>query len=275
MAAKTKKAPAAQREENQKPTYSREESTKYLAEQLTKVINGEKIGKGYAKVAGYHDSRRNCLTQSGLERFGEEKALVDLHTKNAEQYPERAKQIMTEHKDLLMKMFNGPANVKSLSKPEYASVGDVLEQPLRQRNEKGGLIYEAYKVAKENDMTDLIDASQKYREKVRTQVLAPLYMAQVYVAKEQGQAVSQDDEKALKEGISVTQDGKKVNKPFVDRGTLTPTAVNLLKGARKSLGGAKSKVINNAIQISDNKSRRRQIAAPRPKKEEKDVEMEA
>lgn len=277
--AKTKTAPAAPAA---KPT--REESTAYLAGVVTNLIAGKRVDERDYKLAiGYIDGRRGGLSQTGLNRFADVAEVKAAHDSARAAYPAKAKAILTENKDILMKLFTAKPGQKSVTKEEYAKVAAVLEEPFSRGDEKGGLISGeyaknaetgkrecvvpgAYEVAKEIGAQDLIDAAAKYRETVRVHVLSPLYLAGIYVRQNAAKPVTPDEKADLKKGITVLEGGKAVDKAFVEGGKLTKFGVEVSNNARRMLGGKKGETLDLALQVSESRSRRSQIAAPRPAK---------
>lgn len=262
----TKKATPAQETPAQKPT--REQSTAYLAGVVTNLIKGEKVEpRDYKLAIGYIDGRRGGLSDTGLSRFSEVAEVKSLHDAAREAYPAKAKQILTDHKDILLKMFDAKPGQKSINKEEYSKVAAVLEEPLSRPTERGGLLREAHKVAKEMNATDITDAAAKYRETVRVHVLSPSYLAGIYTRlNSPSKVVSQEEKDELKKGITVLEGDKLVDKPFVENGRLTKFAVEVCNNARRMLGGKKGEIIDQALQMSENRLRRSQITPPKAPK---------
>lgn len=262
MAKANKPAPEQEAPAAAKPT--REESTAYLAGKVLSIMKGERVDeRDYKLSVGYTDGRRGGLSEAGVSRFSETPELMEAHKAAREAYPEKAKAIITEHKDILLKMFNAKPGQKGITKEEYAKVAPVLEEPFSRSQEKGGLIYDANKVAKEIGANDVLEAAKNYRETVRVYVLSPLYLADIYQRQNNGKTVTSDEKADLKKGITVMEDGKPVEKPFVENGRLTKFAQETCTAARRMLGGKKGETIDMALQISDSKARRSQIAPPK------------
>ncbi len=282
MAKKNAPAPAAT-EGTAKPT--REESTAYLADVVIKLIAGNRVDERDYKLAiGYIDGRRGGLSQTGMNRFADVAEVKAAHDTARAAYPAKAKAILTEHKDILIKMFNAKPGQKSITKDEYSKVAAVLEEPFSRGDEKGGLISGeyaknevtkkrecvipgSYEVAKELGAQDIIDAAAKYRETVRVHVLSPLYLASIYIRQNAGKAVAPDEKADLKTGITVLENGEPVAKPFVEGGKLTKFGVEVCNNARRMLGGKKGETLDMALQVSESRTRRSQINPPRPAKD--------
>lgn len=248
-----------------KPT--REESTAYLAGVVTNLIEGKKVDERDYKLAiGYVDGRRGGLSKTGENRFADVDTVQAAHKVARDAYPEKAKAILTDHKDILEKMFNAKPGQKSITKEEYAKVAPVLEEPFSRGDEKGGLLYEAHKVAKELGLDNLIKAAAKYRETVRVHVLSPLYLADIYTRQNAGKTVTKEEKDDLKKGITILEDGKPVDKAFVEGGKLTKFGAEVCSNARRMLGGKKGETLDMAMQVSESRTRKAQIAPPRAPK---------
>lgn len=275
-----------------KPVYSREDSTKFLADTLLQIFadRAAKVAPSeyktpladFKKVAGYIDSRRGGLSPAGLNRFSEVPALKEIHDKAVVEYPAKAKAILTDHADILLKMFAAKPGQKSITKEEYALVAPVLQEPLARSDEKGGLLHEAYltivkqeegkkgKTPINAEMAKVIEAAAVYRENIRVNVLSPLYLADIYVRNSSKGTVTPAETSALKEGIIVIENGKQVAKPFVQGGKLTPYGVDACKTASHMLGGGKGKTLQMALTISASKDRQNQVRPPSVKGEDMD-----
>jgi hypothetical protein len=260
-----------------KPT--REESTAYLAGIVSSLLKGEKVGeKEYKLSVGYVDQRRGCLSQTGLNRFADVAEVKSLHDKAVAAYPAKAQAIMSEHKDILLKLFNAKPGQKSVTKEEYAKVAAVLEEPFSRTDEKGGLLYDAYVAVTEKkdpkgprtpinaSVKEIADAAARYREMVRVHVLSPLYLAGIYTRLNSGKTVAPDEKADLKAGITVFKDGKPVAEPFVEGNKLSRFGVEVVNNARRMLGGKKGETLDLAIAVHDSRVRKGQIAAPRAPK---------